>query len=234
MEFNTHVGITFEECYEKHKKLILKLVGKYSGSIKSIYAVNKEDMHQVAMIGLMEAYEKFNSEFNIKFSTYAHNKIRWHLLTATRSNTRTISFPQAFGSIWSIASKYNYSIKDIDKIKKHVPKSISKERVVNAMEWYKNDTPISLDSMTTLENNSEEDKTYYETISGSENDETVAVVNEFLSTLTAKQRRVVILLMEDKTQSEIANELGVSQSQVSRIIKSVQKAWLNEYEGDDE
>lgn len=234
MEFNQHVGISFEECCKKHKKLILKLVNKYSGSIRSIYAVNKEDMHQVAMIALLEAYKEFDSNFNIKFSTFAHNKIRWHLLTANRTNTRTISFPQAFGTIWSVASKHGYSRKDIDKIKERVPKSISKERVINAMEWYKNDTPISLDSMTTLENNSEEDKTIYEVVSGSENDETVVIVNEFLSTLTEKQRQVVVLLMDDMTQSEIAKELGISQSQVSRIIKSVQKAWLNEYEGDDE
>lgn len=234
MEFNQHVGMTFEECYKKHRKLIIKLVNKYSGTIKNIHAVSKDDIYQVASIGLMEAYKEFNKNYNIKFSTFAHNKIRWHLLTASRTSSRTISFPQIFGSVWSVASKYNYSIKDIDKIKKHVPKSISKKRVVNAMEWYKNDIPISLDGMNTLENSSEEDKTMYEVVQGSESDETVVIVNEFLFKLTEKQRKVVIMLMDDMTQSDIAKKLDVSQSQVSRIIKSIQKAWLKEYGSDDE
>lgn len=234
MEFNQHVGMTFEECYKKHRKLIIKLVNKYSGVIKNIHAISKDDIYQVASIGLMEAYKEFDKKYNIKFSTFAYNKIRWHLLTTSRTSSRTISFPQSFGSIWSVAAKYNYSVKDIDKIKKHVPKSISEKRVISAMEWYKNDTPISLDVMNTIENSSEENKTMYEVIKGSESDETVVIVNEFLSELTEKQRKVVILLMNDMNQTEIAKELDISQSQVSRIIKSIQNAWIKEYEGDDE
>lgn len=53
----------------------------------------------------------------------------------------------------------------------------------------------------------------------------VVELNKFLSTLSEREKKIIILSMKNKTQSEIAKICGISQSYVSRIIKLVFKKW---------
>lgn len=58
-------------------------------------------------------------------------------------------------------------------------------------------------------------------------DEVVAdmQIKQMLSTLSDREKKIVSLSMDGKTQTEIAEVCGISQSQVSRIIKSIYKKW---------
>lgn len=230
MEFNPHVGITFEECCKKYERIIKKIVNKQCKGIKNIYSIDKDDIKQIALIGFLQAYKEYNTSYNTKFSCYAYDMVRWHILKTLRTKRDIISFPQSFGVVWSIASKHHYTIRNLDEILKRKPKNISDKQVKRAMEWYGCNIPISLDGEITYSNKPENDKLLYEIIKGSDNDITSAVVNDFLDTLTTKQEMVVRYLLEGKTQKEIAKLLDVTQPQVCRIIKSIQKAW-NTYEG---
>ena len=232
MKTNPHVGMTFEECYKKHKKIIHKVVSKQLRGISNIYSMDKEDLMQIALLGFMKAYEEYDSKFNSKFNSYAYDVMRWTILKTLRTKRDIISFPQSFNVVWSIASRHHYTIHNLEEILKHKPSNLSEAQIKRAMEWYGNNIPISLDGEIAYSNKPENDKLLYEIVKGSENDISQAVVDEFLTTLTTKQEMVVIYLLEGMTQTEIAKKLDITQPQVCRIIKSIQKAW-KKYEGRD-
>lgn len=50
-------------------------------------------------------------------------------------------------------------------------------------------------------------------------------LEQMLSKLNEREKKIIALSMQDKTQNEIAEICGLSQPQVSRIIKSVCKKW---------
>lgn len=230
MDINPHIGITFEECYKKHKKVIHKVVSKQLKGISNIYSMDKEDLTQIALIGFLEAYKNYDSKFNSKFNSYAYDIMRWTILKTLRTKRDIISFPQSFNVVWSIASKYHYTIHNLNEILKRKPSNLSDAQIKRAMEWYGNNIPISLDGEITFANKPENDKLLYEIVKGSDNDKSQVVVSDFLNSLTTKQEMVVSYLLNGMTQKEIAKKLNVTQPQICRVIKSIQIAW-KKYEG---
>lgn len=55
-------------------------------------------------------------------------------------------------------------------------------------------------------------------------------MKKVLSTLNDREKKIISLSMDGKTQREIAEACGISQSQVSRIIKSIYKKWRKQNE----
>lgn len=230
MEYNEHVGITFEECCKKYEYLINDVVNKNKFRVKNCSSINFEDVRQIAIVGLVKAYETYSKKHKKKFKYYAYDRMRWEILDTLKASRSTVSFPQSFCIIWSIASKRGVtSMKQIDTVIKHKPANISESQVKRAMEWYGHDSPLSLDKPFENKKNGNGNPCY-DTIKGYDNDETVIIVNDFLKFLTTKQRQVVAHLMDEKAQSEIAEIMNISQQQVSRIVKSIREAWIK-YEG---
>ena len=64
---------------EENKKLIYKLASSFSST-------NKEDLFQVGVIGLINAYNNFDSSYNVKFSTYAYSFIIGEMKKYIREN----------------------------------------------------------------------------------------------------------------------------------------------------
>lgn len=231
MKFNESVGMTFDECYKKYKGVISQVARKNMYRVKSIGAFNYEDIYQIAMIGFIKAYAEFNDSYKTKFKPYAYDMMKWEILNTLKSKRTLVSFPQSFFVIWSIASKKGISSRSTDKMMKYKPAHISEQQLKRAMEWYGNENPSSLDKQ--VESDKGNDNSYYDTIVGSYNDESVVIVNEFIDTLTTKQKQVVKYLLEGRKQTEIAKLMGISQPQVCRIVKSLQNAWINMYGSDE-
>ena len=230
MDINPHIGMTFEECYKKHKKVIELLVKKNKFRVNGIGSIDKDDMYQIAIVGFIKAYQKYNKG---NFIQFARQMMKWEILNTLKEKRTTVTFPQSFGTIWSIASKRGLSIHNIDKLLKLKPATYSDAQVIRAMEWYGYETAISLDKALTSNNNDKDnDKTGYDVIEGNKADDSKVVVTDFITNLTIKQKQVVRYLLDGKTQSEIAKLMDISQPQVCRIIKSLQTTW-NKYEGND-
>ena len=60
----TNEILSLDECLKQNSNLVYSICSKYQG-----YR-DKEDLHQVGMIGLINAYNNFDKEKNVKFSTY--------------------------------------------------------------------------------------------------------------------------------------------------------------------
>ena len=175
-------------------------------------------------MGFVEACNSYDKNKGVPFVAYASTMMNWQISNSLRNRKAMVKFPYYFEDVWKVASKnyFGYNKEDMEKLVSMT--TYTYEQVENAMRWYYYNSPAYLDS------EQEDGSNLYEMVLGDTFDDTTANVSEYLSSLTDKQKSVVTLLMDGKTQTEIATELGVSQQHVSRIVKSLQKAWLDKYE----
>ena len=188
--------------------------------------VETEDLFQIGSIGLLKAIEHFNMEFGVQFSTYAVPMIQGEIKRFLRDD----------GMI-----KVSRSIKE---------NGIKISRAVNEyMQQYgKEPTVLELSDMTKLSDEdivmameaSNDVESLYKTIPGNEGNEQFLVdklsgrVNEeekiidtvllkqLLNTLSQVEKDLLkARYFEDKTQVQVAMELGISQVQVSRLEKKI-------------
>ncbi|KMT22577.1 RNA polymerase sporulation sigma factor SigF [Clostridium cylindrosporum] len=187
-----------------------------------------EDLFQLGSIGIIKAIKNFNSEFNVKFSTYAVPMIMGEIKRFLRDD----------GMI-----KVSRNLKETSKKVKIIKERLAKEegREASVEEVAKELGISSEDVILSLESTSQPGY-LYETIHqddgspvllidkiGEDRDYGTEVVNkialkDLIGTLDSRSRQVIILrYFKDMTQNQIAQILGISQVQVSRIEKKVLK-----------
>lgn len=185
-----------------------------------------EDLFQIGSIGLIKAIKNFNSKFDVKFSTYAVPMIMGEIKRFIRDD----------GII-----KVSRSMKDIAKkskiIKERMIKEIGREptvtEIAEELGISPEDLAVAMDSMLSPEylydiiHQDDGSPVYLIDKLGEDKDVDSEVTDkvalrEVLEKLDPKARQIIILrYFKDKTQTEIAHMLGISQVQVSRIEKKV-------------
>lgn len=182
-----------------------------------------EDLFQIGCIGLIKAIEKFDISFDVRFSTYAVPMIMGEIKRHLRDD----------GIIKVSRSLKELSIKAkavMDKLSKELCREPTVKEVAENLQVSVEELVMSLDATIMPESiNAKigDDGKELETILGYDVDMEQTVVNriaikEALSHLTNRERQIIILrYFKDKTQSQIAAQLGISQVQVSRIEKKV-------------
>lgn len=182
-----------------------------------------EDLFQIGCIGLIKAIEKFDISFDVRFSTYAVPMIMGEIKRHLRDD----------GIIKVSRSLKELSIKAkavMDKLSKELCREPTVKEVAEHLQVSVEELVMSLDATIMPESINArigDDGKELETILGYDVDMEQTVVNriaikEALSHLTNRERQIIILrYFKDKTQSQIAAQLGISQVQVSRIEKKV-------------
>ncbi len=182
-----------------------------------------EDLFQIGCIGLIKAIEKFDISFDVRFSTYAVPMIMGEIKRHLRDD----------GIIKVSRSLKELSIKAkavMDRLSKELCREPTVKEVAEHLQVSVEELVMSLDATIMPESiNAKigDDGKELETILGYDVDMEQTVVNriaikEALSHLTNRERQIIILrYFKDKTQSQIAAQLGISQVQVSRIEKKV-------------
>ncbi len=207
-----------------------KLISINSPLIKSIVKryINKgveyDDLYQLGAMGFVKAINNYDANFNVKFTTYAVPMIAGEIKRFLRDDG-TIKVSRSI-KYMSIQIK-NY-INEYDKIYHKSPtiEIISKDLnlelndVVLALEA--NTTPISLNEKY---NENSESISLIDKISDNfsvDNLVNKLALRDLIKELSAREKQVIIMrYFLDKTQSEIAKKLGVSQVQISRIENKV-------------
>lgn len=182
-----------------------------------------EDLFQIGCIGLIKAIEKFDTNFDVKFSTYAVPMIMGEIKRHLRDD----------GII-----KVSRSLKELNIKARAVTDRLSKElcreptvyEVAESLQVTVEELVMAMDATATPESiNSKigEDGADRESLLGCDEDMEQDIVNkiaikEALAVLAPRERQIIILrYFKDKTQAQIAKRLGISQVQVSRIEKKV-------------
>ena len=212
------------ELYIKgNLRLVLSVIKRFSSSSE-----NADDLFQIGCIGLMKAIDNFDCTLDVKFSTYAVPMIVGEIRRYLRDNNSI----RVSRSLRDIAYKAIYARESLSRETAQEPTlhqiseaiQIPEEDIVYALDAIQ--SPISLYDPVYTEGG---DTLYVmDQISDKKNKEDNWVRNlslsEAMKHLTPRESRIIRLrFFEGRTQMEVAEEIHISQAQVSRLEKSALK-----------
>ena len=184
---------------------------------------NPDDLFQVGVVGLIKAIDNFDASLDVRFSTYGVPMIIGEIRRYMRDNNSVrVSRSMRDTAYRAMQIKEqlmnkNNSEPTIEEIAKIM--DMPKESVVLALEAIVE--PVSLYEPVFSDGN---DTIYVMDQIGDNNDDSTwleeIAVKEAISNLSDREKRILSLrFFRGKTQMEVANEIGISQAQVSRIEK---------------
>ena len=213
-----------ETYIEGNLRLVLSVIKRFSGS-----AENVDDLFQIGCIGLIKAIDNFDSTLGVKFSTYAVPMIIGEIRRFLRDNnsirvSRSLK-DTAYKAIYARDTLTRKNLKEptMEEIAAEV--GISKEDIVYALDAMQN--PMSLYEPVYTDGG---DTLYVmDQISDKKNREDNWIeelsLNDAMNHLTERENFILRLrFYEGKTQMEVAEEIHISQAQVSRLEKSALKS----------
>ena len=214
-----------EEFIRGNLRLVLSVIQRFSGNnIES-----SDDLFQVGCIGLIKALDNFDQTLDVKFSTYAVPMIIGECRRYMRDNN-TIRVSRslrdiAYKAIYTrdILTKKNDREPTVDEIAKEL--ELSKEDIVTALDAIA--TPMSLFEPVYQEG---QDVLYLmDQVKDKKNKEENWVqslaLQEAMQRLDERELNIIRLrFFEGKTQTEVADEIAISQAQVSRLEKNALKS----------
>lgn len=185
-----------------------------------------EDLYQIGCIGLLKCIDKFEPSFDVKFSTYAVPMIMGEVKRFLRDD----GMVKVSRSLKETAYRV-YSVRE--KMINENGMEPTLEELAGCLELDKEEIVVALEASSEVESIY---KTIYQNDGNaiylidklvSIEDESQKTVNqlaleELMEQLEEKERSIIRMrYFEDKTQTEIAKKLGISQVQVSRMEKKV-------------
>ena len=214
-----------DELVQRHLALARKLASRYARANEPF-----DDLFQVACLGLVKAVDRFDPSRGIAFSSFAVPTIVGELKRHFRDKGWSLHVPRGTlelalrvqDATTELGSKTGRS-PTVDEIAQHV--GVGTEQVLEALEALSARHATSLD-VPVDGDAGDESTSRHETI-GAEDDayaaiDTSASLADAIRRLPVLDRKVFMLRFRDElTQSEIAARIGVSQMQVSRILRRV-------------
>ncbi len=204
-------------------KLVFNLVQRFENR-----GHDMEDLFQIGTIGLMKAVDKFDLNYNVKFSTYAVPMILGEIRRFLRDDG-TVKISR---SLKETAFKVYRTKEELTKELGREPSvaelseklKIPSEDIVAAIEAVQSPSSIH----DTLYQDEGDPILVVDQLSDTKHDEEEwfdkLVVKEVLKDLPQKHRQIILLrFFQDKTQMEVAKIVGLSQVQVSRIERQALK-----------
>ena len=186
---------------------------------------NADDLFQIGCIGLIKAIDNFEIEQNVQFSTYAVPMILGEVKRYLRDNS-TIRISR---SIRELAYKV---VMEKDRFIKEKDREPTLEELVQILDVPKEDIIMSLDAIQApislqepVNGNNVDNISIEDQISDKKNSdnywaETITIV-EAMKKLNDKEKMIISKrFFEGRTQIEVADEIGISQAQVSRLEKN--------------
>ena len=208
-----------EIIFNENSPLIKSIIKRFKNK-----GVEYEDLYQIASIGFIKAIKNFDESFGVKFSTYSVPMIIGEIKRFMRDDgaikvSRTIKI---------LANKINRFIDEYQTINTCSPTievladtfGVSQEEIVFAMDSSK--MPLSIYNKYDDEDEGQEliDKIPY--VDNEESMVNKIHLSKIIEGLNERERKIIILrYFRDQTQSEIAENLGVSQVQVSRLENKI-------------
>ena len=208
-----------DELIYGNLRLVLSIIQRFSGRKE-----NPDDLFQVGCIGLVKAVDHFNTELDVKFSTYAVPMIIGEIRRYLRDNN-SIRISRSVRDLAYRALQAREELtseRERDPTVEEIAQKLGEEReaVLRAMEAIIE--PISLYEPVYSENG---DSIYVmdqisDTSAGEENWLESIALRDAMRTLSERERKIIEMrYYHSKTQMEIAESIGISQAQVSRLEK---------------
>ncbi len=211
-----------EELINGNLKLVLSILKKFTG-----HTDNLDDLFQVGCLGLVKAIDNFDTSYDVKLSTYAVPMILGEIKRYLRDNSTlriSRSVKDLAYKILKVKNEYitSYGTEPTDKELAKILE-VSEFEISNAIESLKE--PMSM--YEPIYNDGGDTIYLFDQISNKEEEYDLdykLALEKAMNHLKERERRILEeRFMIGKTQMEIANDLGISQAQISRIEKNAIK-----------
>ena len=212
-----------EELIEGNLRLVLSIIQRFANR-----GENPDDLFQVGCVGLMKSIDNFDTSLNVRFSTYAVPMIIGEIRRYLRDNNairvsrslRDTAY-KALGAREAIAKETGAEPR-VEQIAQRL--GVSREEVVTALDAIAEPVslyePIYRDSadavyiVDQIRDDKQGEETWVQDLS----------VQQAMQKLGEREQSIVRMrFFQGRTQMEVAQEIGISQAQVSRLEKSALK-----------
>ena len=212
-----------DTLFKENEGLIYSVARRFLGR-----GVEMEDLFQIGSIGLLKAVDHFDPSYEVRFSTYAVPMIVGEIKRFLRDDgilKVSRSLKENCGRIYQAKEKLEKELgrePGLDEIAAEV--ELSLEEVILALE-----STAEVESLhKTIYQGDGNDISLMDRLPEKENGQEQALdrifLDEMLQSLDARERQLIgMRYFQNRTQTEIAAELGVSQVQVSRMEKRILK-----------
>jgi RNA polymerase sigma factor (sigma-70 family) len=216
-EYNPHLGHK-DEIISQNLRLVHKIANRYKYAAEKMN-VSYEDIFSEGCVGLLKAFDNYDpSKFEgvTRFSTYAVPMIAGEIQRFLRDKSLMIRFPRSV-----IRAAREIETNGLEHLS---PAEISRvlgytvETAAKALKFLQSRAVIYADQMVSGKDN---EKASIMDMIPAQEDYSSAVVEDFLNTLPALHRKIVILRMEGYGQAEIGRAVGKSQIRVSRLLNHI-------------
>jgi RNA polymerase sporulation-specific sigma factor len=212
-----------DEFIKGNLRLVLSVIQRFSNR-----GENPDDLFQVGCIGLIKALDNFDTSHNVRFSTYAVPMIVGEIRRYLRDNNSI----RVSRSLRDTAYK---ALQSKEKLSRELQREPTIMEIAKDLELPREEVVLALDSiqdpislfepvfhdegdaiyvMDQVKDTKNTDEKWMENIS----------LREALKKLTSREKHILTMrFFEGKTQMEVADEIGISQAQVSRLEKNALK-----------
>lgn len=213
---------------EQNLGLVWSIVRRFQGRGHEI-----EDLFQIGCIGLLKAIDKFDLSYDVKFSTYAVPMIAGEIKRFLRDDGIVKVSRSVKENAWKIRTAS-------DKLTQELGRDATIEEISLETNILAEDIVVALEA-------GEEVESIYKTIYQSDGNQIYMMdrlpekkdyneillnqmlIEQMLGGLSDLEREIIELrYFKDKTQIEVANQIGISQVQVSRMEKKILLRMRNE------
>ncbi len=211
-----------DEMIQGNLKLVLSVIQRFSNRGEPL-----DDLFQVGCMGLIKAIDNFNTDLQVRFSTYAVPMIIGEVRRYLRDNNSV----RVSRSLRDTAYK---AIQVRERLSNELNREPRVEEIAKELNMNKEDVVIALEAIVEPVSlyepvyNEGGDAIYVMDQIGDRNtpdnwmDE--IMIRDSIKNLSQREKNILNLrFMLGKTQTEVAKEIGISQAQVSRLEKSALK-----------
>ena len=213
-----------------NKEMMSRIIVENSNLIWSIVSRFKDrgyemqDLYQIGCIGFIKSIKRFDSNFEVKLSTYAVPYILGEIKRFIRDDGPV--------KVSRSIKELSYRIKIVQKeYLDRKGKELEVEELAKVLKANKEDILIAIDSSNTIESidktiGDSDDLTIMDKLKSSVDQEKEIInritVRDLMEQLDEKSKKIIMLrYFRGKTQSQVANLMGISQVQVSRMEKKI-------------
>ena len=209
-----------DEFIRGNLRLVLSVIQKFSGR-----GENPDDLFQVGCVGLIKALNNFDMSHGVKFSTYAVPMIIGEVRRYLRDNNSI----RVSRSMRDIAYK---ALTAREKLSRKLQREATVDEIAKELELKKENIVMALDSIQDPVSlfepvyNDDGDPIYVmDQIKDVKNTDSRWIENlslsEAMKKLSPREQHILTMrFFEGKTQMEVAEEISISQAQVSRLEKN--------------
>jgi RNA polymerase sigma-B factor len=209
-----------EELVQRHLPLVRALARRYAGRGESL-----DDIEQVGAIGLIKAIDRYELERDVALTTYATPNVVGEIKRHFRDKGWAIRIPRGLQELNARMSS------TIERLTAELGRSptiaeialkldTTPEQVLEALEAGSAYSPVSLSAGPSADGDLDPMETIGTEDSNFERTEQRASLEPALEMLPSREREILRMRFEDGlTQTQIAEQIGVSQMHVSRLIR---------------